>query len=156
MGWVGVPLLVLLHMQRYRCAAPFISPSNSPSLQLHLALTDATFWTGQYNGFNYEEFWEFVVDFFEADGSAEAQDASNKLLDWWNMYIFIPTLISVVANEHPTEKSSQGPRPHAMRPRCVCGGHASRPCNNSVRPLALLTHPRSYPRYSMSFRLNQI
>ena len=68
-------------MQQYRCAASFISPPNSPSLQLHSALTDATFWTGKYNEFNYEEFWEFIVDFFEANRSAKAQGASNKLLD---------------------------------------------------------------------------
>jgi hypothetical protein len=37
-----------------------------------------------YNGFNYEEFWEFVVDFFEADQTPEAQEASAKLLEWWN------------------------------------------------------------------------
>ena len=41
-----------------------------------------------YNGFNYEEFYEFIVDFFEADKSPEAQEASEKLLEWWNKYVY--------------------------------------------------------------------
>ncbi|KAF9782367.1 hypothetical protein BJ322DRAFT_994308, partial [Thelephora terrestris] len=53
-------------------------------LQLHFSLTDATHWMNHYNGFNYEEFWEFIVDFFEADETPEGQEASTQLLEWWN------------------------------------------------------------------------
>lgn len=46
-----------------------------------------------YNGFSYEEFYEFIIDFFEADTTPEGQEASAKLLGWWNKYVsgFIPT-----------------------------------------------------------------
>jgi hypothetical protein len=40
-----------------------------------------------YNGFSYEEFHEFIVDFFEADMTPEGQEAAVKLLEWWNKYI---------------------------------------------------------------------
>lgn len=83
--------LVPLHMQQYRYAAFFISPPNLhiPPSQLHFTLTDATHWMSQYNGFNYEEFWEFIVDFFEADETAPAQEVSTELLEWWNKYILV-------------------------------------------------------------------
>ena len=63
-----------------------LSPPGSHFLQLHFNLTDATHWTSHYNGFNYEEFYEFIIDFFEADATPEAQEASAKLLEWWNKY----------------------------------------------------------------------
>ena len=40
-----------------------------------------------YNGFNYEEFYEFVVDFFEADQTPEGKAASVELHAWWNKYV---------------------------------------------------------------------
>lgn len=40
-----------------------------------------------YNGFNYEEFHEFIVDFFEADQSIEGIAAAAELLNWWNRYV---------------------------------------------------------------------
>ena len=40
-----------------------------------------------YNGFNYEEFYEFIVDFFEEDHTPEGKAAVNKLFDWWNRYV---------------------------------------------------------------------
>ena len=47
-----------------------------------------------YNGFSYEEFYEFIVDFFEADATPAVQKASAKLLEWWNecvlSFIFAP------------------------------------------------------------------
>jgi hypothetical protein len=55
-----------------------------PRLQLHVALTDANHWMNYYNGFNYEEFYEFIVGFFEANTTPQAQEASEKLLRWWN------------------------------------------------------------------------
>ena len=60
---------------------------------MHFNLTDATHWMSHYNGFSYNEFYEFIVNFFEADAMQEAQEASAKLLEWWNKYIsdFIAT-----------------------------------------------------------------
>ena len=54
--------------------------------QLHFSLNDATHWATTYNGFNYEEFYEFIIDFFEADQTPEGKAASRELLHWWNRY----------------------------------------------------------------------
>ncbi|KAF9781120.1 hypothetical protein BJ322DRAFT_1010928, partial [Thelephora terrestris] len=59
------------------------------AVQLHFNLTDAIHWMAHYNGFSYEEFYEFIVDFFEADATPEAQEASTKLLEWWNKYMLL-------------------------------------------------------------------
>lgn len=56
--------------------------------QLHFALNDATNWVTCYNGFNYEEFYEFIIDFFEEDQTPEGKAAANELLDWWNRRVF--------------------------------------------------------------------
>ena len=90
--WTGVSLLAQSRMQQHRYASHIISPPNSHFLQLHFNLTDATHWTSHYNGFSYDEFYEFIIDFFEADTTAEGQGASAKLLEWWNKYFstFIP------------------------------------------------------------------
>ena len=55
--------------------------------QLHFSLNDATQWTTPYNCFDYEEFYEFIVDFFEADQTPEGKAASRELLNWWNRYV---------------------------------------------------------------------
>ena len=81
-------LLMPSRMQQYRYMTCIVSPLNSHPPQLHFNLTDATHWASYYNGFNYEEFYKFIVDFFEADTTPEAQEASMKLLEWWNRYIF--------------------------------------------------------------------
>ena len=68
--------------------------------QLHFSLTDATYWMSEYNGFNYEEFWEFIVDYFEADETPQGQEASTKLLEWWNECVQDFIFISVVTNKY--------------------------------------------------------
>ena len=79
-----VSLLVRSHMWQRRYGTLIISPPNSHIFQVHFNLTDATHWQHNYNGFSYEEFYEFIIDFFEADTTPEAQEASAKLLGWWN------------------------------------------------------------------------
>jgi hypothetical protein len=37
-----------------------------------------------YDDFNYEEFYNFIVDYFEADTSVYARNETKMLLDWWN------------------------------------------------------------------------
>lgn len=51
-----------------------------------------------YNGFNYEEFYEFVIDFFEADETPAGKAASEKLYNWWNLYVPSPTLMFVTVD----------------------------------------------------------
>ena len=44
-------------------------------------------WVSHFNGFNYEEFYEFIVDFFEADQMSEGKAASKEPCDWWDRYV---------------------------------------------------------------------
>jgi hypothetical protein len=112
--------------------------------QLHFALTDAAHWMSHYNGFNYEEFYEFVIDFFEADATTQAQEASAKLLEWWNKYVFGSIPISTTADvEYSPERSFQGPQPHAQPHLCQDDEHPSRSCDNNVRLPVHPTRPRS-------------
>ena len=69
--------------------SPFfpLSPLSIYHTQLHFALNDATHWISQYNGFNYREFYEFIIDFLEDDQTTEARAATNELFDWWNRYV---------------------------------------------------------------------
>ena len=63
--------------------------------KLHFSLNDATHWMSDYNGFNYEEFYEFIIDFFEEDQTPEGKAATNELFNWWNQYVsgFSPALL---------------------------------------------------------------
>ena len=38
----------------------------------------------RYLGFDYEEFYEFIVDYFEADATPQGREISANLLGWWN------------------------------------------------------------------------
>ena len=55
--------------------------------KLHFSLCDATHWVCHFNGFNYKEFYEFVVDFFEADQTLQGKVALRELCNWWNRYV---------------------------------------------------------------------
>ena len=76
------------------------------SSQLHFALCDATHWMSHYNGFNYEEFYEFIIDFFEADQTPEGRTASKELYDWWNRYV-AGSMSTFCATDSSPEKFSQ-------------------------------------------------
>ncbi|KAG6904791.1 hypothetical protein DXG01_007126 [Tephrocybe rancida] len=54
------------------------------AIMLHFSLTDAPFWKVTYNNFNYEHFYNFIVDFFEDVDGVEAQKRVKSLLKWWN------------------------------------------------------------------------
>ncbi|KAF9644382.1 hypothetical protein BDM02DRAFT_3103012, partial [Thelephora ganbajun] len=53
-------------------------------VSLHFALQTASKWCNFYDDFSYKEFYDFIVDYFEADSSPEAKKAAGELLDWWN------------------------------------------------------------------------
>ena len=40
-----------------------------------------------YYGFNYEEFYKFIIDFFKVDQSLEEKATTTELYNWWNMYV---------------------------------------------------------------------
>jgi len=52
--------------------------------QLHFTLQSASHWRRVYDDFNYEEFYNFIVDYFEADMSPNARKEAKGLLGWWN------------------------------------------------------------------------
>lgn len=84
MEWMGVLPLIRLRTWQYRYSILFVSPLSSCFSQLHFNLTDTTHWMSHYNGFSYKEFYEFVIDFFEANTTLEGQQSSTNLLEWWN------------------------------------------------------------------------
>jgi hypothetical protein len=68
------------------CLSIFYPSWLTPLTKLHFSLNDATHWMSDYNGFNYEEFYEFIIDFFEEDQTPEGKAATNELFGWWNRY----------------------------------------------------------------------
>ncbi|KAJ3926634.1 MAG: hypothetical protein NXY57DRAFT_864688, partial [Lentinula lateritia] len=53
------------------------------AVHLHIALTDTSHWTHSYDGYNYQDLWNFVVDFFEDPIDEEAEKQGKELLKWW-------------------------------------------------------------------------
>ena len=135
---MGVLPLVPSHTQQYTYAIPPTPPPNSHTLQLHFNLTDATHWTAHYNGFSYEEFYEFIVDFFEADATPEAQEASAKLLEWWNKYTLTSFCSSAATDTAPIR--AVFPRSAATR--------AAAPTSVGRTSLAILRRQRQAARSS--------
>ncbi|KAJ4493205.1 hypothetical protein C8R41DRAFT_867087 [Lentinula lateritia] len=75
------------------------------AVHLHIALTDASHWTHSYNGYNYQDLWNFVVDFFEDPIDEEAEKQGKKLLKWWTDRIFTGT--GSAANSRGTKMVSR-------------------------------------------------
>jgi len=91
-----------------------------------------------YNGFDYEEFYEFIVDFFEAETTPEEQEASAKLLKWWNKYV--PVLFPPPP---PLTRSA----PRAVFPRSAAT-RAAAPTSTRKASLAILRKQRQAARTS--------
>ena len=143
-GWITVLPRVPSHMLRCRCATSFHPFAWLTFPQLHFALTDATYWMSQYSGFDYEEFYEFIVDYFEADVTPQAYEISANLLDWWNKYISSSTSIPAATDdEYFPGKSSRNPQP-CVKPHPLQDDEDRLPsCDSNARPPAHLTHPHS-------------
>ena len=91
-GWPGDGTLNCL------CSCTSTSPLHHSSWltllsKLHFALNDATHWMSHYNGFNYEEFYEFIIDFLEEDQTPAGKAASNELFAWWNQCVPMTNLL---------------------------------------------------------------
>ena len=112
----------------FTCYASWLSPLT----KLHFSLNDASHWMSHYNGFNYEEFYEFIVDFFEEDQTPEGKAAANELFSWWNKYAsnsvspFYTTYTTTDVCFHAP------PPPEALRPD-LQGGRHSRCCDDSAK-----------------------
>ncbi|KAJ3834767.1 hypothetical protein F5878DRAFT_727993 [Lentinula raphanica] len=75
------------------------------AVHLHLALTDASQWTNCYDGYNYRDLWNFVVDFFEDPADDDAAKQAKDLLKWWTDRIFTGT--GSAANNRGTKMISR-------------------------------------------------
>lgn len=119
----------------------------TPFPKLHFALNDATQWVDNYNGFNYEEFYEFIIDFFEDDQTPEGKAAANELFDWWNRYASNSGLISFTTDTTPDvcfHSLLLHVRPHPY-PQ---DDHHLRSCVNSAAPRTIDTTGFVPPRRS--------
>jgi len=112
------------------CSSPSIAYTLT---KLHFSLCDATHWMSHYNGFNYEEFYEFIIDFFEADQTPEGKTASVELRSWWNRYVpetFHPVLTNTCQDEY--SRGLRLPERHHLSRR---GYHPLRSYKNNAEPV---------------------
>jgi len=56
--------------------------------QLHFNLQTANSWTPNYDGFNYQGLYNYIVDVFEKTPGPAAKKRSQALLNWWSMWAF--------------------------------------------------------------------
>ncbi|KAG1728231.1 hypothetical protein EDB19DRAFT_1642556 [Suillus lakei] len=57
-------------------------------VKVHFALSSVSSWHTVDGDFNYEAFWNNIVDFFEDVPGPVTQRRVNKLLEWWTRKIF--------------------------------------------------------------------
>ncbi|KAG2125233.1 hypothetical protein BD769DRAFT_1358463 [Suillus cothurnatus] len=64
--------------------------SNALKVKKHVrfALSSVTSWWSVDGDFDYVQFWQIIVDFFERPPGREAQRRVNKLLEWWTRKVF--------------------------------------------------------------------
>jgi hypothetical protein len=53
--------------------------------QYRVALSDASHWDDQDGAFDYREFYNNVVEYFEFPPGPVARQEVTRLLDWWNV-----------------------------------------------------------------------
>jgi hypothetical protein len=53
---------------------------------MYFALTDSTQWnsTGEYDGVELADMYDFIVDYFESPETAVERRRVQALLKWWN------------------------------------------------------------------------
>ncbi|KAG2122365.1 uncharacterized protein EDB93DRAFT_1050063, partial [Suillus bovinus] len=56
--------------------------------KVHFALSNISSWRTIYGDFDYEAFWNNVVDFFKDLPGPVAQSRVNQLLEWWTRKVF--------------------------------------------------------------------
>ncbi|KAG1848798.1 hypothetical protein C8R48DRAFT_778736 [Suillus tomentosus] len=56
--------------------------------QIRFALSNITSWRTVDGDFDYQIFWNNIVDFFEAPPGAAARSRVNQLLEWWTRKVF--------------------------------------------------------------------
>lgn len=56
--------------------------------QVRFVLSSVTSWRSVDGDFDYIQFWQTIVDFFERPPGREARRRVNRLLEWWNRKVF--------------------------------------------------------------------
>ncbi|KAG1807379.1 hypothetical protein EV424DRAFT_1329609, partial [Suillus variegatus] len=56
--------------------------------QVRFALSSVTSWRSVDGDFDYVQFWQTIVDFFERPPGREAQRRVDRLLEWWTRCVF--------------------------------------------------------------------
>ncbi|KAG2092801.1 uncharacterized protein F5147DRAFT_657584 [Suillus discolor] len=56
--------------------------------QVRFALSSVTLWRSVDGDFDYIQFWQTIVDFFEKPPGREVQHRVKKLLEWWTRKVF--------------------------------------------------------------------
>ncbi|KIK51560.1 hypothetical protein GYMLUDRAFT_181297, partial [Collybiopsis luxurians FD-317 M1] len=58
------------------------------AIHLHFALTNTSQWAAISDSYNYQDLWNYIVDFFEVPVDMDQEDNAKALLKWWNGYVF--------------------------------------------------------------------
>lgn len=77
--------------------------------QVRFALSSLSSWRTVDGDFDYESFWNNIVDYFEDVPGPVAQRKVDKLLEWWTRYLLrfersIPTEYLMLFSERFSEK----------------------------------------------------
>ena len=56
--------------------------------QLHFALSSAPSWNIVDIDFNYEDFYNPIIDYFEVTPGLATKTCVDDLLAWWNQYVY--------------------------------------------------------------------
>jgi hypothetical protein len=57
------------------------------SWQVRFALSSITSWRSVDGDFDYVQFWQTIVDFFERPPGREAHRRIDNLLEWWTRHV---------------------------------------------------------------------
>ena len=81
-----------------QCTSYIWSLPYSCLFQLHFALSDASSWCVINTNFNYEEFNNSIVDYFEVTPGPAAKAIVDGLLAWWNKCVFLLWLLLFITH----------------------------------------------------------
>ncbi|KAJ7938032.1 hypothetical protein B0H13DRAFT_2648853 [Mycena leptocephala] len=94
--------ILLLKVYKFIFTSPFKSKRNVAAIiglkavtgrsiayaAYRVALSDASHWDDQDGAFDYREFYNNVVEYFEFPPGPVARQEVTRLLDWWNVNVF--------------------------------------------------------------------
>jgi len=64
--------------------------------KLVFALSSACDWKKQHGGFHFPTFYNLIVDTFEDPEDEIAKRSTHELLQWWNWYVLVQSLVAGV------------------------------------------------------------